>query len=213
MTTTLTTREVATIIYAETRTFYDEIEPQLNGGALDHKVLYGPPYVRPPVFFLGIQVGYVAPHEIGNDRESRPPETEYATATSWQLAPRLRVVFDVEFLKRCTGSNINFFRAGNHKPYKRDVPAHLRELQEAFSQKRAERLVRAIQPRRIVVIGFTVIHKFKVARQFARSEDGLVQHGTLWDCPTIAVQHLTAAWGLTSDQHEVMDRALREFLK
>jgi hypothetical protein len=51
---------IANTIYTETAALYAEIAPQLKGAALGYKVLYGPPLVRPPVFFLGLQVGGVA---------------------------------------------------------------------------------------------------------------------------------------------------------
>src|SRR5215469_8460914 len=98
--------KTTTRIYSETAKLYAEIEPQLNGTAHGYKVLYGPPLLRPPIFFLGLQVGGVAQAERGNEQESWPVVTEYAVA-NWALAQKLRDIYDVEFLKTCTGTNIN----------------------------------------------------------------------------------------------------------
>jgi hypothetical protein len=203
------TRKIPIATYAATKTFYDEIEPELNGAARGFKILYGPPYVRPPVFFLGLQVGGVAPDEIRNEKETWPEESEYATA-SWHLAQRLQSIFGVEFLKKSTGTNINFFRAPNDQVWKTDVKPDLRHLCESFSHDHAQRLIEAIQPRKIIVIGFQVIDKIQ-AYQFKRTEEG-VQVGNLWGCPAIAVWHLTGT-PMTTAQREGIYRALHEFLK
>jgi hypothetical protein len=200
--------EIAAAIYEETGALYEEIAAHLNGAALGYKVLYGPPMVRPPIFFLGLQVGGVAPDQRGNERETWPPVTEYATA-KWRLAQALQEVFGRELLRACTGTNINFFRAPNDKAYREKVAANLRERCEAFSRDRASRLVEAINPYKIVVIGFDVVKKLKVDRQFVRREEG-VQRGSLWGCPAIAVWHLTGT-RMTTEQRLVIRQALREF--
>jgi hypothetical protein len=205
------TAAIAVRIYSETAKLYAEIEPQLNGAAHGYKVLYGPPLLRPPLFFLGLQVGGVAQAERGNEQESWPVVTEYAVA-DWALAQKLRDIFnDVEFLKTCTGTNANFFRAPSDKIYRATVPADLRERCEEFSRVRAWQLLKAINPYKIVVIGFDVLEKLKVDRQFVRSGEG-VQHGELWGYPAIAVWHLTGAYKYMRDeQREVIRRALRKF--
>jgi hypothetical protein len=139
---------------------------------------------------------------------SWPAVTEYADAT-WVYAQKLQEILDVEFLKTTTGSNVNFFRARNDETYRATVPRNLRERCEAFSRDRAWRLVKATDPEKIVVIGFDVIKKLKVERQFARGEEG-VQRGKLWGRPTIAVWHLTGTH-MTNEQRDVIRRALREF--
>jgi hypothetical protein len=200
--------KIAARIYSETALFYAEIKPQLNGTANGYKVLYGPPLRRPPIFFLGLQVGGVARAERGNEQESWPVVTEYAVA-NWALARKLRDNYDVEFLKTCTGTNINFFRARNDAIYRADVPANLRERCETFSRDRAEQLLKTINPYKIVVIGFDVLKKLKVDRQFVCTEAG-VKRGDLWGYPTLAVWHLTGM-RMTNEQREVIRRALRSF--
>jgi hypothetical protein len=201
--------EITAAIYAETGALYEDISPQLKNGAVQgYKILYGPLLVEAPLFFLGTQVGGVAADQRANERETWPDVTEYATA-DWMLARKLREVFEVGFLKRCTGTNINFFRARNAATYKREVPADLRERCEGFSRDCAGRLVKAINPEKIVVIGFDVIKKLKVDRQFVRMEEG-VQRGNLWGIPAIAVWHLTGT-RMTTEQRIVIRRALREF--
>ena len=203
-----TIEKTATRIYSETAKLYAEIEPQLNGTAHGYKVLYGPPLRRPPIFFLGLQAGGVAQGERGNEQESWPVVTEYAVA-NWALAQKLRDIYDVEFLKTCTGTNINFFRAPNDAIYRATVPANLRERCETFSRDRAEQLLKTINPYKIVVIGFDVLKKLNVDRQFVRTEAGL-KRGDLWGYPTIAVWHLTGMH-MTNEQREVIRRALRSF--
>lgn len=207
-----TADKIVTTVYAETAALYAEIAPQLNGAARGYKILYGPPLVRPPVFFLGLQVGDVDGGPEQGEREGErtrwPAVTEYATAW-WPLARKLRDIFEAGFLKTATGSNINFFRSANAETYKVTVPADVRERCEAFSRECDEQLVKATAPEKIVVIGFDVIKKLKAERQFARDEEG-VQRGTLWGRPAIGVWHLTGTH-MTNQQRDVICRALRNF--
>lgn len=71
----------------------------------------------------------MAADQRGNERKTWPAVTEYATAYR-KLAQELRV-FCVEFLKKCTGTNINFFRAPDDATYETTVPANRRERCEA----------------------------------------------------------------------------------
>jgi hypothetical protein len=164
------------------------------------------------VFFLGLQVGDVDGGPEQGEREGErtgwPVVTEYATAW-WPLARKLRDIFEVDFLKTTTGSNANFFRSVKDEVYRKAVAPALRERCEAFSRDRAWRLVKATDPETIVVIGFDVIKKLKVERQFARREEG-VQRGMLWGRPAIAVWHLTGM-PMTNEQRDVIRRTLREF--
>ena len=201
--------EIAAAIYDETRDLYEEIAPQLkNGAAQGYKVLYGRPLVQPPVFFLGMQVGAVATSQRGNEQKTWPLVTEYAVA-DWPLAQRLREIYEIEFLSGCTGSNVNFFRARNDAEYQRDVPADVRDRCEGFSRGGVWRLIKAIKPEKVVVIGFQVLEKLRVARQFVSGEEG-VKRGNLWGIPAIAVWHFTG-FHMTTEQREVIRRALREF--
>jgi hypothetical protein len=81
--------------------------------------------------------------------------TEYATAT-WLLEHAIRAVYDAEFpdlLRRCTGTNENFFRAPSRDHYHRNVSGKLRSEIGDFCKPRVQSLVRAIERDQVVCIG------------------------------------------------------------
>lgn len=212
---TVKTRDTIATIYAETAALYTEIKPQLNGAARGYKVLYGPPLVRSPAFFLGLQVGDIDGGPEQGEREGErvtwPAVTEYATAW-WPLARKLRHIFEVDFLKTTTGSNINFFRSRGVSTYRTDVPLALRKKCEKFSQERARTLVQVTNPERIIVIGVSALDKLKVKRQFRPVAHGIMR-GELWGRPAMATWHLTGQCQaqVTNEQRAVVYQALREF--
>jgi hypothetical protein len=207
----MNTTDTVANIYTQTAALYAEIAPQLNDAARGYKVLYGPPLVRAPVFFLGLQVGDVDGGPEQGEREGErihPPHvTEYATA-SWRLARKLQEIFKVDFLKTTTGSNANFFRCANDEDYREKVALALRERCEQFSRRSVQNLVQIINPERIIVIAFRTLEKLKWG-EFQFVAPG-VKRGTLWGRPALAVWHLSSMHA-TREQRIVIYQELRAF--
>lgn len=153
-------------ITVETHEFYqDRVRPSLlelatrlgrpELGPSGYEVLFGPPHVHADVLFIGFQPG--GDQDLGDcaqpaEREPMwPSECQYAVA-DWRLAKRLQSIFTPIFLKGCTGSEVQFFRAKNYQAYG-FWPDDLRRETEQFSLSRLALIIEAIEPKRIVMIG------------------------------------------------------------
>lgn len=186
-------------VYKETRQYYERIAPELGDRALRFRILYGPPIIGAPTLFIGYQPGGSSEDARegmkNGEHQGWPTKCDYAVAP-WPLAVRLREVLGGDQLARCTGLNAVFFRAPDIDAWRR-VPSRLRAEMEEFSLHRAERIVRALKPRHIVIIGLGTLDRLVGKAGSAaslRGEKGvLAREGMLWGCPAIGVVHLSGA--------------------
>jgi hypothetical protein len=181
-------------IYAEARSRYAAAAPSLGSAALGFRILYGPPVVRAPYMFLGFQPGGRQDESNEGQHDGWPDQSWYASSPS-PLARQLRHVFRIETVEH-TGLNMIFFRAPNMAAWDGVQPDLKREL-EQFSLERLERVVAALQPRHLVVIG---LRTFKQLTQtggetalFGRRGNRLVVKGEFGGCPTSGIVHLSGA--------------------
>jgi hypothetical protein len=187
--------DVCRQVYEETRSFYAQKAPQLGDSACGFRVLYGPPLIDAPFLFLGYQPGGEAAHMEPDHHQTWPVRCDYAVAC-WPLARRVRETWGGESsLERCTGLNAIFFRAPSVRAW-HQLSRPLRVEMECFSLRRAERIVKALAPKRIVVIGLAMFDRLTerkgiVARQSDRRV--LVKAGELWGRPAYGVIHLSGA--------------------
>jgi hypothetical protein len=179
-------------VHAQTQAFHARVASRL--GHRDHgfRVLYGPPFPEAPVLFLGFQPGG-GKEDMSSDHHAGWPERcEYAHET-WLLAKRMRAIWGADFLDRCTGLNLIFFRARNIRAWKA-LEANLRNEIECFCRAQVERVVEAIAPKRIVVIGIGTFDRLKVENvELFKKGRTLAKVGKIYGRPAPGVIHLSGA--------------------
>ena len=115
---------------SETKAFYGTIADRCENQGF--QIVYGPPFVEAPVFFIGYQPG---PGLKSPEEERRygsedgwvsglggPSRCEYATE-NWALAKNMRLMFPQELLERCVGLNAIFVRSPRSQHYRSHVEA------------------------------------------------------------------------------------------
>lgn len=178
-------------VYVETRAFYEAHSPAMGPAALGFRILYGPPVAKPPVLFLGYQPGGTMA-EDGNQHETWPVVSDYAVQ-SWPLAARLRETLGEAKVAASTGLNAIFFRAKSIADWRR-FKRPLRDEMEAFSLSRAERIVRVLAPRHIVVIGLGTFDRLTAGTASTLGAGRvLAKRGDLWGASAIGIMHLSGA--------------------
>lgn len=203
--------ETCRAIYSETSGFYAEVSAAC--GNLGFKILYGPPIHRPPLLFIGYQPGggpLDCARELANGAHAHwPPASEYAIEP-WRLAKRLRSMFGTERLEKCIGLNAIFIRAPTREKYQKTVDPTSRQKISAFCLPRVERLINAIQPQRIVSIGFEALALFGGGEADIKNDKGrvLTRVGRISGRPAIATLHLSGAQISRIDLDGIRDRIL-----
>jgi hypothetical protein len=180
-------------VYQETRDFYADKEGHLGQDAQGFGILHGPPVVNAPFLFLGYQPGGAKESGYPDQHMRWPEKCVYPTA-AWPLAKQLRLVWSTQTLAECTGLNAIFFRARSAREWSK-VEEGLRGEMEGFSRKQAERIVRALAPQRIVIIGLNTFRMLTAGGIALRgaSENILVRDGELWGVPAFGIVHLSGA--------------------
>ena len=203
--------ETCRAIYTETKGFYSEVAQAC--GNLGFKILYGPPIDQTPILFIGYQPGggpKDCARELASGAHDRwPPVSEYAMQP-WKLAVQMRSMFGATLLERCVGVNAIFIRAPSGDEYRKNVDAISRRKIETFCLPRIERLVAAIQPQRIVSIGFEALALFGGGEPDLKNEKGrvLTSVGQISGQQVIATLHLSGAHISNADRARIRDRVL-----
>ena len=192
----LNPEEVCQKIYFEAQDFFGEARRPFNYG---FKILYGPPIIRAPVLFIGYQPGGADDdHERKVNRGSDkgwPAICEYATE-SWILAKTMRKMFGRAFLEQCTGLNAIFLRAPSVDFYNRQLDQSSRTAIKEFCLPRVGRMVEAINPQKIVAIGFSTLELFGGGNPDLLHEKtgfALTKVGKICERRAVATQHLSGA--------------------
>jgi hypothetical protein len=183
-------------IYAEAAEFFGQLSPRYG-----YKILYGPPHHQAPILFIGYQPGGDAPE--ANETDCWPSVYQYATE-NWPLTRVMWKLFDKEFLKQCCGLNGIFVRAPSSDVYRREY-REARYSIEKFCLERVGRLVNAINPQKIVVIGFAALELFGGSKEFVKNSNGrvLMKKGQIAGRPAIATMHLSGAQISTPDLNAI----------
>jgi hypothetical protein len=197
--------ELCRRVYAETQ----ELNRKL-GLPLGFRILYGPPIANAPILFLGYQPGGGADEaragSLEGQMEGWRERFVYASA-AWPLAERLREVFGAALLRECTGLNAIFFRSPNMAHWQ-DQPPDIREKAERFCLERAEQIVRALRPERIVTIGirtFDLLGGYSGRVEIAGAYLTLLKVGRIWDRPAFGMVHVTGAQPTARDRKRLQD--------
>jgi hypothetical protein len=124
-----------------------------------------------------------------------PFKSEYATA-SWILARHMRDMFQPTVnLEQCVGLNSIFLRCPNITEYKHNLDTETRAKVERFCLERVHRIIDAIDPRKIVTIGFSTLKLFGETEPYSINAKGrvLTRRGRIGSRGAIAMLHLSGA--------------------
>jgi len=187
-----------------------------NLGPSGYEVIYGPPIVNAPAFFIGFQPGGGVDHgewaQLAERNPVWPAQTSYAIQ-EWKLARVMRGIYGADFLHTCTGSNRQFFRASSDKTYEM-WPRDLRDKTAEFSRAQLSKLIQALAPRKIVFIGKRAMPSLvEDATTTLSGANGrfLLGKGTFQGISAIGSIHLTGARVSAEDRTLIGDH-LRAFL-
>lgn len=158
-------------VYAEAEGLYGQLKSRLGPDAdLHYEVLYGPPVDRPPIFFLAFQPGggHSAISRAGADLPAPtvdppwPLTSEYGDEKSYQyrFVQKLRKAFPIDLLAHCTGCNALFVRAPSVAQYNGSLSAELRGEISDGCRPLVLKLIRAMHPQLLVVLGFKTMALF-----------------------------------------------------
>jgi hypothetical protein len=137
---------------------------------------------------------------------SWPTKCEYALDkrelgnAGWEhpkLAVNMQKVWGVPILQKSTGLNVIFFRAPNLEEWRR-LETGLRIELEKFSEARARRIIEALQPKHLVVIGLEISRRLAPSATSVMVRSGgngrpLVVQGEIWGVTAFGIIHLSGA--------------------
>lgn len=176
-----------------------------------------PPVHQTPFLFIGYRRGGGADDfkyetHLGSHL-TWPPESEYATA-SWSLARHMRNMFHPAVnLERCVGLNAIFLRCPNITEYTQNLDTETRQKVERFCLERVHRIIDAIDPQKIVTIGFSTLKLFGGTEPHAINAKGrvLTRGGQIGGRGAIAMLHLSGARISKEDRARIRDSVLADW--
>jgi hypothetical protein len=196
--------ELCLSIYAETRAFTPIRELCASQDRpTGFEVLMGPPFKSAPLAFIGYQPGdwKTGPEEArakGYENCWVTSRCQYVTE-SWLLARRIQTMFPPEILNRSVGLNAIFVRAKNVGRYEAQVPKDVRRLIKDYCLRQVKRILDAIEPQKIVVVGFSTMDLFGPTEAIP-SDSGrkMLGVGKVFGRPAFVTPHLTGARGYSN---------------
>jgi hypothetical protein len=190
-------------VYRSTHRLWQSSRQALTGEH-DHgfKILYGPPRCQPAVLVIGLQPGGTAAN-IRDAELLRPSnENEYLSET-WTLATELRKRLGTPYLQEAIGTNAIFFRAPKHCQWLQ-IDQRLRTQLETFCAKANRRLIDAMQPKRLLLLGWEALALMGEGGFHELVANGpgtdrprrsrLLQSGVIRGIPAFAIPHPSSAW-------------------
>jgi hypothetical protein len=190
-------------IYSKTYQLWEATRSQL-AQCNDHgfKILYGPPRFQIPVLVIGVQPGGDASNV--KDAELRQPSiTNEYLSESWPLAVELRRRLGSVYLQDAVGTNAIFFRAPTWAQWQ-TIDRGLRLQLETFSLDQTKRLISAMQPKQILLLGWDALDLMggrgfqelvaNRPRSAGPRRKRLLQSGKIEGIPAFAIPHPSAAW-------------------
>lgn len=190
-------------IYEATRNYCDDffssIDARHNCG---FRILYAKVWVGSETFILGLQPGGDASHHRDHEHLEAPVENEYLDA-KWPLAVELRKRFGEDFLEKSVGSNVVFMRAPSWKIWEK-IPENVRIQVERFCVEQNKRLIHAIKPKRILLLGWDALEIMggqnftemvaDAQAPHGKSRKRLLMKGMIEGIPAFAIPHPSASW-------------------
>ena len=143
-------------VYSKTYGLWETTRDRIAGDS-DHgfKILYGPARFQPAVLIIGLQPGGSGSNMRDAELQQPSASNEYLSE-SWTLATELRERFGTEYLKGAIGTNAVFFRAPSWREWC-CIDQALRSALTAFCVSQNKRLIEAIRPRQILVLGWDAL--------------------------------------------------------
>lgn len=172
------------------------------------EILMGPPFKDAEIAFIGYQPG---DWELSIEQaRGKGFESGWVTAQchyhvqQWRLARTLRAMFGTA-LQCCVGLNAVFVRSNNVSSYRAAVSAATRSAIAEYSLAKVQAILEAVQPKRIVVIGFATMDLFGPSEVvLADGDRRLVKSGSVFGRPAFITPHLTGARGYTNEHRRKM---------
>lgn len=200
-------------VYVAAKNFYEtEIKSYWDQG---FQILYGPPFIQPPILFVGYQPGKglkKPEEERAYGSEDRWPEVSEYVTERWRLATNLQNMFGPDLLARCVGLNAVFIRANSIREYNAAVSRELRSRAAKFCIDQVSQIVDAIRPKMIVAIGLETLSLFdKGDLKAIRSADGrrvLMKLGKIARREAVATLHLSGVQIAKRHRTEIADNIL-----
>ena len=207
-------RDYCHSVYTQTRNKWASLRGQYPTWECRFSILYGPPALRPELLILGTNPGFDPSDLYDAEIESWPKANEY-WVKDWPLAVRLRALFReagcTESLREAVGANLLFFKSKSLKPHPsglgwKDNPPHIRHTLERFCSEQLRGLVREINPKRILTLGFqpfdNITDSVMQVTHSATDKDRkrrIFAVGTGWDRKVFGIIHPTGARVSTQD--------------
>lgn len=197
--------ELCRSVYAETRAF--EPIAQLCAHReiqFGFEILMGPPFKSTRLLFIGYQPGdwETDAHEarrLGYEQdwvtEHRHEKCQYATQ-KWLLAKNMRKMFAgyPGVLENSVGLNAIFVRARNIRFYEASIDKVIRQSIQDFCLNNVKRMIDAIEPEKIVIIGFSTAKVF--GQELRPVGDGkLLRTTSVFGRSAFVTPHLSAGVG------------------
>lgn len=201
-------------IYAETRAFGPIRELCASQDRpTGFEVLMGPPFKSAPLAFIGYQPGdwKTGPEEArakGYEKCWVTSRCQYVTER-WLLARRIQTMFPPEILERSVGLNAIFVRARNVERYDAQVPNEVRRVIKDYCLNQVKRILDAIEPKKIVVIGFSTMDLFGPT-EAVPSGGGrrMLGVGRVFGRPAFVTPHLSGARGYSNADREAIAKKI-----
>lgn len=200
-------------LYPEAERLWSELNLKPKYG---FKILNGPPIQNAEILFVGYQPGgraedweeeqNIIVHNGRGTHKGWPLECEYATA-KWRLGPKMRRVFGEDRLRQCVGTNVIFLRYPNEACYRCNIIGEQRQNIEQFCKERLETIVKAINPKRIITIGFKALEMFGPTEpELPRNKKGaLTKVGQIANRPAVGMIHLASAYPSNAELDQLAD--------
>lgn len=197
-------------IYTETNEF---LRDRLCNDNLGFKILYGPPLKEPEFLFIGYQPGgglADCNRESENGAHSGwPARCEYAYET-WTLAKQMQSMFGASLLDRCVALNAIFFRSPTVRAYGKNFKRNIRTEIEEFCLPNVRKIIDALNPQKIIFIGFDAMRLFKCGDVDLKNSNGrvLTMTGSVAGRNALATLHLSGCRISREDRKAIADRIL-----
>ena len=208
------------------RKIYQEVsnfDPISNALSYDigFEILMGKPFYEPHVLFIGYQPGdgNMSPlqaREAGYERDWVSEEKCQFATESWMLARKIRSIFgdnNLHILERCVGINALYIRAKNINEYNTVFDYKSRKIIKSFCKAQNEKIIKAIKPNKIIVLGFGTMDIFGNSNYDIVDDKGkpITKIAEIFGVQSLVVKHLTGA-RFSKNEYLITTQRIRNFL-
>ena len=193
-----------TDLYTRTRALWESLEGEYPTWECRFKILYSPPVPNPDLLILGTNPGFDPVTLDDAEIQTWSKYNEY-TQASWRLAGKLRTFFNVmscpEKLENSVGTNLLFFKTKSIDKHRtgwgwKNNPGHITQQLEQYCHSELNKLVAALNPATVLVLGLSAFDKFTDTQGdavFNTKDRRLAAAGWAEGVPVIGIIHPTGA--------------------